>query len=372
MLLILREELVCAIILSFLLFYYTTNKIKEKGLYFLKLISAALAHVLFDAITIITVNYRHVVPDSLNRAAHILFYAFGILFGYGLYRYTLSICAIHKRPRFVEWVSTAPLPIFFLLLLVLPMEYVEGRGTDYSYGPLAFAGYALFLAYCLVCVTLLIIFRKRVEPRAKWAILPMFVALCSAVIAQALIPELLMTSASVTFASVGMFVALDNPDKKYKEQALWDFLTGLKNRNSFDKDMEMYANRYGSGNRRRIGFLMADLNGLKQANDSYGHVEGDRLLSAAAEVLSGNLKLAEHIYRIGGDEFVAVYLSPDDDAVAAEIEQVRAGCKAVTDQVLPLEIAMGYVSGVANGAPEEILREADRLMYENKTAMKQK
>ena len=84
------------------------------------------------------------------------------------------------------------------------------------------------------------------------------------------------------------------------------------------------------------------------------------------------LKLAEHIYRVGGDEFVAVYLSPDDDAVAAEMEQTAARCREITDQVVPLEIAMGYVSGVADGEPGWILQAADRMMYENKMAMKQK
>ena len=136
--------------------------------------------------------------------------------------------------------------------------------------------------------------------------------------------------------------------------------------------MEMYTDRYGgSGNRRRIGFLVADLNGLKSTNDNYGHVEGDHLLSAAAEVLKSNLRRAEHIYRIGGDEFVAVYLSPDDEIVAAEIEGVKRSCSEVTDLVLPLEIAIGYASGVADSRLEDIFRSADHLMYENKAAMKQ-
>lgn len=372
MLLILREELVCAIILLFLLFYYSTNKIKEKGQYFLHLVCIGLTHVVFDMVTIHTVNYLQVVPSVVNRILHILFYLTGILFARGLYSYTLSICSVHKKARLLEIMGNVPLPIFGALLLILPMEYVKGRWTNYSYGPLAFAGYAVFLIYCTACVLTILFSAKKLDTRTKWSVLPMFVALCAAVIAQALIPELLMTSASITFACVGMFVALDNPDKQYKKQALWDFLTGLKNRNSFDRDMAMYTDRYGgSGNRRRIGFLVADLNGLKSTNDNYGHVEGDRLLSTAAEVLRKNLKQAEHIYRIGGDEFVAVYLSPNDDSVAAEIENVRQSCGKVTDLVLPLEIAIGYSSGVADHHLEDIFRAADRLMYENKADMKQ-
>lgn len=371
MLLILREEILCLLILSFLLLYYTVNKVKAKGQGFARLIGLAIVYVLLDMTTVVTVNSMDVVPEVWNRWAHILFYLVGLLLGYQFYIYILSVCSLYKQVRRMARIGIIPVVLFSVLLLGLPMEYVAGRGTYYSFGPLAILGYAFFLLYCLACLIVLIQSRKRLEARVQWALFPMIAFMCAAVIAQALVPELLMTSASCTVVCIGLFVALDNPDKDYKEQAMWDFLTGLKNQNCFKRDMAMYRERFSEkNNRRRIGFVVADLNWLKRANDTYGHVEGDRLLSAAADALRDSLKQAEHLYRTGGDEFVAVYLSPDDVTVAREMEQVRTACRSVVGLVVPLEIAMGYAADVANAELQQILDEADRRMYENKKFIK--
>lgn len=73
------------------------------------------------------------------------------------------------------------------------MEYVEGNGTNYSYGPLAILGYALFLLYCTACVILLFIGRKNLDKRVRCSLAPMLIAMYIAVIMQAIIPDLLMT-----------------------------------------------------------------------------------------------------------------------------------------------------------------------------------
>lgn len=89
MLLILREEIVSAIILLFLIFYYIVNKVKDKEMLFLKLSGLALCHVIFDIITVITVNNREVVSEPVNRFFHICFYVTGILFAMWFYNYVV-------------------------------------------------------------------------------------------------------------------------------------------------------------------------------------------------------------------------------------------------------------------------------------------
>ena len=372
LLLTLREEIVCAVILIFLIFYYLINKVKDKEMIFLKMACASLLHVIFDVITVITVNSRDVVPDSVNRVLHICFYITGILYAIMFYHYVIHLCALYRHMRVMKIVGYIPLALFVPLLLFLPMEYVTGRGTDYSFGPLAFVGYGIFMLYCVVCVILLFVSRKRIESRAHRALFPIIIVQCGFIIAQALVPELLMTGNGVTLVCVGVFVALDNPDKDYKEQALWDFLTGLKNRNCYDRDLARHAYSRNHSNSRRIGFLVADMNYLKVINDNYGHVEGDKLIMAAANILQDNLASAEGVYRLGGDEFAALYLSPDDEAVAAEIEQVRAACAKAVDFPVPLSIAIGYASGGAGEDTDAVFQRADQLMYEDKTALKQK
>ena len=370
MLLILREEMICAVVLIFLIVYYVTNKVKDKKLLFLKQVCFALAHVIFDIITVVTVNNRDVIPEFANRFIHILFYLSGILFILAFHNYIMDMLGLYKHKQTLKVVGYAPLAFFIVLLAFLPIEYVEGNGTYYSYGPLVFAGYGIFILYCVSSMIFLFVFRQKFETRVKWALMPMIGVMFVAVVVQALVPELLMTGAALTFVCIGVFVALDNPDKYYKEQALWDFLTQLKNRNCYNKDLEEYIYKFGNKKSAyRIGFVVADMNCLKIVNDHYGHAEGDKLIMAAAEILHTNLKSAENVYRLGGDEFVAIYLSPDDDVVANEIENVKENCSKITGCVVLLSIAIGYAAGNIDDNTQAIFDMADQLMYENKKNM---
>lgn len=369
MILILREEILSAIILIFLIFYYSIHKVKDKQMQFLRIACVGLLHVLFDILTVISVNHMDVVSESANRLLHGAFYFTGILFTQQIYNYVIYVCAQHKHLPALKRAGYIPVVIFLFFLLILPMEYVEGRGTYYSYGPLAFIGYGLFVIYCSICMGMLLVRRKRLDKRVQRSLIPMIAAMLAAVVTQALIPELLMTGGGITVVCIGMFVALDNPDKDYERQAMWDFNTGLKNRNCYKRDMELFVRRYKNG-KRRIGFLVADMNFLKAVNDIHGHAEGDRLLQAAAAALREGLKTANGVYRLGGDEFAAVYIDPQSGAPEAEMGKVRAVCAQKTGFAVPLSLAMGYAEGPLHEDTEALFKEADVRMYEDKTRRK--
>ena len=371
MLLILREEIICAIILIFLIFYYLINKVKDKDMLFLKISLLALVHIFFDAITVITVNNRDAVSDTINRLLHIGFYITGLLFSIWFYNYIIQLTVRYKYVRKMKNIGYVIFILFVVSLLFLPMEYVEGNGTNYSYGPLAILGYALFLLYCTTCVIMLFIGRKKLDKRVRRSLTPMLLAMYIAVIMQAIIPELLMTGGNVTLICIALFVALDNPDKDFMKQALWDFSTGLNNRNCYNRDIAKYVDQAeGKKRSKKIGFVVCDMNYLKTINDQYGHAEGDKLLAAAAETLRTHLKSAENVYRLGGDEFVAVYLSPEDSVVATEIENVQTACASVNISIIPLSIAMGYASGQISENIDSIFKQADQNMYEHKIQIK--
>ncbi|MGI9860188.1 diguanylate cyclase [Moorella naiadis] len=79
-----------------------------------------------------------------------------------------------------------------------------------------------------------------------------------------------------------------------------DALTGLYNRRYAEEWLQDAANTV----KLPVAVIMADVNGLKLANDVFGHEEGDRLLKMAAEVLQGCLRAGDVICRWGGDEFL--------------------------------------------------------------------
>lgn len=71
--LILREEIVCMIVILFIILYTAAYKIKDGDNGFMKVLLAAFGHVVFDAITVVTVNNQDVVPDFVNKFLHLMF-----------------------------------------------------------------------------------------------------------------------------------------------------------------------------------------------------------------------------------------------------------------------------------------------------------
>src|SRR5690606_30591217 len=102
-------------------------------------------------------------------------------------------------------------------------------------------------------------------------------------------------------------IARDVTERRARERALQsltivDDLTGLYNRRGF---LTLAERHLKLAIRKKAGLflLFADLDGLKQINDTFGHLEGDRALVSAAQILRQSFRSADIIARLGGDEF---------------------------------------------------------------------
>lgn len=89
--------------------------------------------------------------------------------------------------------------------------------------------------------------------------------------------------------------------KKLLDMSYHDALTGVKNRNSYDQ----YIAYCKENRQHQVGIVFADVNGLKEVNDTMGHLQGDNMISAFANILIEAFS-EENVYRISGDEFVVV------------------------------------------------------------------
>ncbi len=368
-LLILREEFVCLVVITFILCYTGIYRIKTEHNTFFRILIYALGHVVFDIITVITVNNVYTVPPKLNAICHILFYAFSIAFTMAYYEYIMLLTTSNKVRKIAQIFKWIPATVFAVSAFFFPVEYVMGNGTNYSYGPLIFVGYGCFVVYCIVCFILVVTNHNKLELKKKATLYPMTGLMILVIVVQALVPELLMTSAAITFVCLGLFATFNNPAKEYREQVYWDAATGIKNKNGYKMQLEQMEKKY-SKKKTRIGFVICDMNGLKVINDKYGHIEGDKLLRAAAGILNTHLAHAQDVYRVGGDEFVAIYISPKDEVVRADMESVRRACDEYKDSPILLSIAMGYASGEYSVNYKEIYNQADEEMYHNKAEIK--
>ena len=135
-----------------------------------------------------------------------------------------------------------------------------------------------------------------------------------------------------------------------------DLLTGLNNRNYYQKFLdELKLSPPGS-----LGIVYIDINGLKAANDSYGHQYGDYIITQSALILKRFFP--DCAFRIGGDEFIALSI----DCGQADFEQRVADVKESFAQDKNVDVSIGslWKQGEYNIENEIIL--ADELMYSEK------
>ena len=145
-----------------------------------------------------------------------------------------------------------------------------------------------------------------------------------------------------------------------------DNMTNVNNRRSFDEFLDSSA---ASEIGNDFVYVSFDLNDLKAANDSYGHEAGDELIIGAAQCMKKVLGSYGSIYRTGGDEFVAMCNIPADvrDDVIQKLQECFADWHG---ELYPdLSISMGYVCATEDPSMQikDIMREADRRMYDEKT-----
>jgi diguanylate cyclase (GGDEF)-like protein len=145
-----------------------------------------------------------------------------------------------------------------------------------------------------------------------------------------------------------------------------DVLTGLYNRAYFAEELA----RLGRGRRFPVSLIMADLNGLKQVNDSLGHAEGDKLLRRAAEVLQASVRAEDLVTRTGGDEFAIILPATSAEAAAEAILRIQ-GVAELNNKfhgTPELSFSLGTATGLEGANLADVLREADDIMYVEKRA----
>jgi diguanylate cyclase (GGDEF)-like protein/putative nucleotidyltransferase with HDIG domain len=158
-----------------------------------------------------------------------------------------------------------------------------------------------------------------------------------------------------------------------EDSATTDYLTGLPNSRSLFPRLETELARC----RREESMLtvvVCDLNGFKQINDRFGHLEGNRVLRNIGDYLRSTCREYDYVARMGGDEFVLLLLGNDQSRIKDRIEQLSlidwpAG--PLDNPTERVSISVGAAVFPQDGSDaDQLLAEADRRMYKAKQAHK--
>jgi len=150
-----------------------------------------------------------------------------------------------------------------------------------------------------------------------------------------------------------------------------DPLVPIANRRGMLRELETMIARHN-----RHGFpaavLFVDLNGLKQLNDSFGHMGGDAALVTVAEKLIEGTRATDCVARLGGDEF-CVLLDHADEKSALEtaerlVETIADEESLFEGSPMPLSVAIGVTLIEKDDTPATVLARADKAMYRVKAA----
>ena len=145
-----------------------------------------------------------------------------------------------------------------------------------------------------------------------------------------------------------------------------DILTGVKNRNCMNADLEEFSIKF-KFNPIPFSVAYCDINGLKIVNDNLGHDAGDKLIAAAADILKEVFK-DDNIYRAGGDEFSIISTHSSEHEFEEKIKRLRE----LTSDPDKLCFAIGYYHDGGSGPLELAMRYADERMYRDKNEFYEK
>ncbi len=161
--------------------------------------------------------------------------------------------------------------------------------------------------------------------------------------------------------------------KKFERHATTDALTSLANRHTMQDLFPLEIQRCIE-KEEPVTMMMIDVDNFKQFNDMFGHIAGDRALSAVSNVLRSQFRPNDLLVRYGGDEF-AVLLPGASKEQALEIgERVRLAVSGSTSDgsdsliQIPVKISMGVAELAPRGDLDSLTRAADAALYRAKNA----
>ncbi len=191
------------------------------------------------------------------------------------------------------------------------------------------------------------------------------------------ISEYAKTSSVSNYLSLGIggFITMRYQQylfEKLENMYKYDHLTGLYNRQGFTNELAKLKEEFGD-DPRPVKVIMADLDGLKYINDTFGHAAGDNAISVTASALRSACPDDALCLRFGGDEMIAFVLGEcNSEQILEKIKKRLDEYNASANLEYEIHASCGVYETMLdkNSDMEEMVKRADKAMYDNKAASK--
>jgi diguanylate cyclase len=171
-------------------------------------------------------------------------------------------------------------------------------------------------------------------------------------------------------ASAREVTTLSDRLERAQTEALIDPLTGLKNRRGLERAIEQ---NFDGGAFAGAALLIADIDHFKKINDTYGHLLGDKVIRAVAQVIHANIKGRDIAARIGGEEFAMLLPQTTVEGGKSLAEQIRTAVargrihRGERDENIgSVTLSVGVAVASDGETLEQLIERADAAMYEAK------
>ena len=216
-----KTQIACAIFIVYIgiLYFRSGGKKRQSSKWFEALLACSFFQIIFDALSVYTVNHLETVPPIPNRIIHIVFMGLMQVLFYLAYRYLEKIIE-EEIVRPVRKYRFTMIPLVFTMLgnIFLPLHYVESKRSNYSYGPAVYMTYIGVAVYVFFIIQLMVRYGKQIPQKKKRAI---YVALWSEIpvaVYQIVIPDALITCIGIALLNLGIYMTTENPDALLAEQ----------------------------------------------------------------------------------------------------------------------------------------------------------
>ncbi len=161
--------------------------------------------------------------------------------------------------------------------------------------------------------------------------------------------------------------------EKLKRLSITDGLTKLYNSRYFYNQLKIEIDRT-TRYQRPLSLLLMDIDNFKEYNDTYGHLEGDKILVRLGQVIKSCLRKMDSAYRYGGEEFTVILPETEGEEAATVAERIRAAVEAERfypqkqDEPVAITMSIGVTEFNWQEEISLFVQRADKAMYQSKQA----